>query len=79
MKAYITAAAIGMTILANAPAFAGGPIIEETEVAADRDNRVPTWVMIALGIAVIAALSGGSDVCYVEDVPVEPEQPSGGC
>ena len=63
------------------PAYAGGPVIvEETEVAGDRDSRVPTWVMLALGIAVIAAISGGSDNCYAEDVPVDPVPPTnGGC
>ena len=63
------------------PANAGGVVIEdtETEVAGDRDNRVPTWVMLALGIAVIAAISGGSDNCYAEDVPVDPVPPTNGC
>jgi hypothetical protein len=59
------------------PANAGGPVIEETEVAGDRDNRVPTRVMLALGVFVIAAISGRSDNCYAEDVPVEPTPPIG--
>ena len=78
---YLTTSALLLTILANAPAFAGGPIIiEEAEVAPAHDRKVPAWVFLALGAVVVAAIAnGGSEVCTTEEVPVVPEQPSGGC
>ena len=53
---------------------------ETTEVAPAHDRKVPAWVFLALGAVVVAAIAnGGSEVCTVEEVPVEPEQPGGGC
>lgn len=78
---YLTTASLILTILANAPAFAGGPVITEdaytAEAPATKRDRVPLWVFLALGVVVAAAISGnGDDVCNTEE-PVEPEQPSG--
>ena len=83
MTTYLTTAALVLTILANAPAFAGGPVITEdaytTEAPATK-RKVPAWVFLALGAVVVAAIAGGgSDVCNGDEVPVVPEQPSGGC
>ena len=79
----LTTAALVLTILANAPAFAGGPVIVEENYTADAPatkRKVPAWVFLALGAVVVAAIAGGGgDVCTVEEVPVEPEQPTGGC
>ena len=71
---YLTTTALVLTILANAPAFAGGPIIiEESEVAPAHDRKVPAWVFLALGAVVVAAIAGGgSDVCTTEDPQPEP-------
>ena len=80
---YLTTSALLLTILANAPAFAGGVVLsteETTEVAPAHDRKVPAWVFLALGAVVVAAIAnGGSEVCTTEEVPVVPEQPSGGC
>ena len=76
MKTHLTTAAIVLTILANAPAFAGGVVLsteETTEVAPAHDRKVPAWVFLALGAVVVAAIAGGGgDVCTAEEVPVEP-------
>ena len=80
---FLTTAALVLTILANAQAFAGGPIITEDAYTAEAPatkRKVPAWVFLALGAVVVAAIAGGGgDVCTTEEVPVEPEQPSGGC
>jgi len=76
---YLTTTAL---ILALAmPATAGGVVLsaEETTEATPKRDRVPLWVFLALGVVVAAAISGNDDVCFVEEEPVEPEQPSGGC
>ena len=73
---YLTTAALVLTILANAPAFAGGPVIVEDAYAAEAPatkRKVPAWVFLALGAVVVAAIAGGGgDVCTAEEVPVEP-------
>ena len=77
---YLTTSALLLTILANAPAFAGGPIIiEEAEVAPAHDRKIGGLVIGLIAIAALIALSNGSDTCTTEEVPVEPEQPVGGC
>ena len=73
---YLTTSALLLTILANAPAFAGGVVLsteETTEVAPAHDRKVPAWVFLALGAVVVAAIAGGgSDVCTTEDPQPEP-------
>ena len=77
---YLTTAALVLTVLANTPAFAGGPVIVEEAYEAPREDRKIGGLVIGLiAIAALIALSGGSDTCTTEEVPVEPEQPSGGC
>ena len=72
---YLTTAALVLTILANAPAFAGGPVIIEdaTEAAPlvrSHNNRL---VPILLGLAVAAIILGGnSSACTVEETTPEP-------
>ena len=78
----LTTAALVLTILANAPAFAGGVVLsteETTEAAPAHDRKVGGLVIGLIAIAALIALSNGSDTCTTEEVPVEPEQPTGGC
>ena len=75
----IGATAVVMALIAN-PGRAGGPVIvEETEVAPAHDRKIGGLVIGLIAIAALIALSNGSDTCTTEEVPVEPEQPSGGC
>lgn len=69
---YLTTAALVLTILANAPAFAGGPIIEETEVAPAHDRKIGGLVVGLIAIAALIALANGSDACTTEDPQPEP-------
>ena len=65
-----------------APTFAGGLVIVEDAYEAEpaQARKVPAFVWVALGAVVVAAIAGGgSDVCNGDEVPVVPEQPSGGC
>ena len=81
MKTPFTATAISAMLATSA--MSGGVVLsteETTEVAPAHDRKVPAWVFLALGAVVVAAIAnGGSEVCTVEEVPVEPEQPGGGC
>ena len=72
---YLTTAALVLTILANAPAFAGGPvIIEETEAAPLVRSHNNKLVPILFGLALAAIILGGgsSDLCTVEETTPEP-------
>lgn len=60
---YLTAAALALILLANAPAFAGGPVIieENYEVADESANRKDWIVPVILGAIVLCAIACGSD------------------
>lgn len=59
--------------LTAAPAHAGGPVIiedtAETVAPNENDDKVPAWVLVVLGIAVVAAISGNSDNCFAPEEP----------
>ena len=75
----LTTAALVLTILANAPAFAGGPVLEETEAAPIVRSHNNRLVPILFGLAVAAIiLGGGSDACTTEE-PEPTPHPVGGC
>mgnify|MGYP003423801002 FL=1 len=71
---YLTTAALVLTILANAPAFAGGPvIIEENEAAPLVRSHNNKLVPILFGLALAAIILGGnSSACTVEETTPEP-------
>ena len=72
---YLTTAALVLTILANAPAFAGGVVLsteETTEVAPAHDRKIGGIVFGLIAIAALIALSNGSDTCTTEDPQPEP-------
>lgn len=65
---YLTTAALVLTILANAPAFAGGPvIIEENEAAPAHDRKIGGLVVGLIAIAALIALSNGGGACTAEE------------
>lgn len=80
VKKSVVAAIVGITMLAL-PVAAGGPIlIEDATEAAPRHDKVPAWVIVVLGVAVAAAISGGgSDACNGDPEPEPTPEPVGGC
>jgi hypothetical protein len=81
MTRFLTA--ITLAAFTATSAHAGGPVIVEdaTEAApAPRHNKVPAWVIVALGAVVVAAISGGgSDACNGDPEPEPTPEPVGGC
>lgn len=81
----LTTTALILALIANAPTFAGGPVIIEdaTETVAPRkDRKIGGLVVGILVIAAIAALANGGGNCTGPEDPVEPTPtpgPVGGC
>ena len=72
---YLTTTALVLTILANAPAFAGGVVLsteETTDVAPAHDRKIGGLIAGIIIIGALIALSNGSDTCTVEEPQPEP-------
>ena len=78
---YLTTTALVLTVLANAPAFAGGPVIVEEAYEAPREDRKIGGLVVGLiAIAALIALANGGGNCTGPEDPVEPTPgPVGEC